>query len=485
MRKANRPVLMLAAVLLALVAASAVYAEWLKGSVHNHSWDSDGAKKLEGIWQKGHEADLDFIVVTPHTDCFGEGVNHYINDIFHPFERLYPHLHLENNYYDDVVVECERLSKLGRPLMITGAEFSLTHQRELRHVLVIGLDEKTRPPYETEGFPRLFWYPVFKPMDEAEFFQMIVKREKEVGHAIPTIIAHSSYWEPPANLDAIAKVTPHGRPLGVEIFNDTMSIKGEEKDLELACQWEKSGQSVFFTAGADSHLTYDFATKLTYVEASELTMPAIVEAFNQGKTYASKYGGVGKVSLRQEIAGLWLYKGQIVFDHHIKKTMPAYIYVDGYVGIIRDDVGKYDDYLSLEPIPDMDQTVYRFEYWFRQAGSKPRFFFYMPGQLVVSPGLVKFGSSTQSPIEKGHGRISITAKPDNAKVSLSGFKLGGLLIEGPLPLQRDLPVGKYSLTIYASYYANYQEEIQIEEGKTKDINVHLRYTGEDIFEGSP
>jgi len=138
--------------------------DWHKGIVHYHSTYSDGSSSVRTIWEKAREQGVEFVFMTDHADCFGEGKGWHQKELPGYWDNItgIKHLHPDNNPYDNLVNECQELSSLGWPipLMVAGVEYPLTDYRQKRHLLVLGLQD----------------FLPYYPMNEYEFFS-VLKRD--------------------------------------------------------------------------------------------------------------------------------------------------------------------------------------------------------------------------------------------------------------------------------------------------------------------
>ena len=263
-------------------AASPAEAEWYKGVVHIHSKYSDGAYNLDSIWNDARQAGLDFVFVTDHADCFGEGLSH-------------AHPHLNNNYYDDYVLRCKWLSEQGPPLMIPGIEFPLTDAGKKRHMLVLGLDEEGRPP--TPAPPGSYWYLPYDPqhtLDEYGFLsalpQSSVDQSLWGSESVPpfTVIAHPALWQPEFALQGCSWMWSIG---SVGFFNPSpISVLAEAGELGLFARLHyRDGPMIGVTCDNDSHAT-GVEGRYTFIEAERCDRDSLLRALWERRSYASVYG---------------------------------------------------------------------------------------------------------------------------------------------------------------------------------------------------
>ena len=138
--------------------------DWHKGIVHYHSTYSDGSSSIPTIWERARERGVEFVFMTDHADCFGEGKGWHREELPGYWDNItgIRHTHPDNNPYDNLARECQQLSSQGWPipLMVAGVEYPLESYRKKRHLLVLGL-QNFLPYY---------------PMNEYEFFS-VLKRD--------------------------------------------------------------------------------------------------------------------------------------------------------------------------------------------------------------------------------------------------------------------------------------------------------------------
>lgn len=249
-------IVFLVAVVLILASATAASARWVPGLVHIHqdskTFEDDGFRTQDEIIDKAIKQHLQFVITTPH---------------YHPgANRTIP-------------------SQSDKIILIDGAEIETIWGGDMRsHTLVLG---------------DFYGDPIIDQLEgKNNTQQALLNRLNELGFlsiaAHPTLveIVTLELWKGQSgnfcfDLGNVKNLR------GVEWFNSGKDgYEGTRRISLLLSQL----QDIFFTAGCDSHTAADPHdpyrwTRMTVVWVEgDVTKGKILDAFRQGRTYASQYG---------------------------------------------------------------------------------------------------------------------------------------------------------------------------------------------------
>jgi hypothetical protein len=91
--------------------------------------------------------------------------------------------------------------------------------------------------------------------------------------------------------------------------------------------------------------------------------------------------------------------------------------------------------------------------------------------------------TTPAIAENNSGEIEIKANMA-AQVTISSLD-NSFIITKDVPVKERLVAGKYSVTVFASGYINYEQDIIVKVGQSVPINAELQKADGDITEGAP
>jgi len=88
------------------------------------------------------------------------------------------------------------------------------------------------------------------------------------------------------------------------------------------------------------------------------------------------------------------------------------------------------------------------------------------------------------PPQESKAKLSVKVNPIGARVIISAFD-SSYLEERTGSFEIEVPAEKLYLTAFLPYFENSNQEIEIKEGETRNVEFNLKHLGRDIIEGAP